>query len=281
MTDETAEDENLLRSIYETAKTIRCFDDRVRRGLGSGEFAFNYWPVEGQEAISAGVCAALAPDDRMLATYRGAADVIGKGVPLEAYASELLGKATGTSGGKGGGDGRERAGGRTRRGHRHRRCGRPDRQRHRSRLAAQGRWPRHGRVLRRRRDEHRCGPRGDEPGGALEPARHLPVPQQPLRRGHADRRVYEDRAAVRSRRRLRHARCDRRRHGRAGRPRGGAGGGRSRAPRRGADLPRGGRLPAERPLLRGSLRLCRQGGARACACERADREAAREAGRGG
>jgi pyruvate/2-oxoglutarate/acetoin dehydrogenase E1 component/TPP-dependent pyruvate/acetoin dehydrogenase alpha subunit len=91
-----------LRALYRTARTIRAFDDRVRRGLGAGEFMFNYWPVEGQEAISAGVCAALEPDDRMWITYRGAGDAIAKGVPMEELAGELLGKATGTSGGKGG-----------------------------------------------------------------------------------------------------------------------------------------------------------------------------------
>lgn len=91
-----------LRGLYRTARCIRAFDARIRRGLAAGEFAFSYWPVEGQEAISAGVCAALEPDDRMWTTYRGAGDAIAKGVPLEAFAGELLGKSTGTSGGKGG-----------------------------------------------------------------------------------------------------------------------------------------------------------------------------------
>jgi pyruvate/2-oxoglutarate/acetoin dehydrogenase E1 component/TPP-dependent pyruvate/acetoin dehydrogenase alpha subunit len=92
----------LLRRLYETARTIREFDDRIRRGLTSGEFMMSYWPVEGQEAISAGVCAALEPSDRMVITYRCAADAIAKGVPLGELAGELLGKSTGTSGGRGG-----------------------------------------------------------------------------------------------------------------------------------------------------------------------------------
>ncbi|MBM4265364.1 MAG: dehydrogenase [Deltaproteobacteria bacterium] len=92
----------LLRRFYETARTIREFDDRMRRGLASGEFMMSYWPVEGQEAISTGVCAALEPDDRMVITYRCAADAIAKGVDLGELAGELLGKSTGTSGGRGG-----------------------------------------------------------------------------------------------------------------------------------------------------------------------------------
>lgn len=98
-TDASAE---LLRRLYETARTIREFDERMRRGLSSGEFMMSYWPVEGQEAISAGVCAALDSSDRMVITYRCAADAIGKGVDLGELAAELLGKSTGTSGGRGG-----------------------------------------------------------------------------------------------------------------------------------------------------------------------------------
>ncbi|MEJ2206372.1 MAG: dehydrogenase E1 component subunit alpha/beta [Gemmatimonadota bacterium] len=91
-----------LVRLYETARTIREFDDRMRRGLSTGEFMLSYWPVEGQEAISTGVCAALEPDDRMVITYRCAADAIAKGVDLDELAGELLGKVTGTSGGRGG-----------------------------------------------------------------------------------------------------------------------------------------------------------------------------------
>lgn len=92
----------MLRRLYETARTIREFDERIRRGLSSGEFMMSYWPVEGQEAISAGVCAALEPRDRMVITYRCAGDAIAKGVDLGKLAAELLGKSTGTSGGRGG-----------------------------------------------------------------------------------------------------------------------------------------------------------------------------------
>src|SRR5215470_10825709 len=93
----------LLR-LYRTMATIRAFDARIRRGLAAGEFAFSYWPVEGQEAISAGVGACLAPGDPWVTTYRCAADAIAKGVPLR-----------GDLGREGRGDGRELARGRPRR----------------------------------------------------------------------------------------------------------------------------------------------------------------------
>jgi 2-oxoisovalerate dehydrogenase E1 component len=91
-----------LRALYRTMAAIRAFDARIRRGLAAGEFAFNYWPVEGQEAISAGVCLCLAPTDRLVTTYRCVADAIAKGMPLAQLAAELLGRGAGASGGKGG-----------------------------------------------------------------------------------------------------------------------------------------------------------------------------------
>ncbi|MFP6663889.1 MAG: dehydrogenase E1 component subunit alpha/beta [Deltaproteobacteria bacterium] len=92
----------LLMRLYEKTRTIHAFDARFRRGLSSGEFQTSYWPVEGQEAISAGVGLALAPEDRMVITYRCAADAIARGVDLTELAGELLGRENGTSGGRGG-----------------------------------------------------------------------------------------------------------------------------------------------------------------------------------
>jgi 2-oxoisovalerate dehydrogenase E1 component len=88
--------------LYRTMATVRRFDARVRAGLASGEFVFNYWPVEGQEAIGPAVCANLTSSDSFVTTYRCAGDSIAKGVPLRELMSELLGRADGTSKGKGG-----------------------------------------------------------------------------------------------------------------------------------------------------------------------------------
>lgn len=56
----------------------------------------------GQEAISVGVCEALALDDVVFATYRGHAAYLAKGGDLNRMLAELYGKATGCAGGKGG-----------------------------------------------------------------------------------------------------------------------------------------------------------------------------------
>lgn len=57
---------------------------------------------QGQEAIPAGACAALRQDDALTCTYRGHGYVLAKGVDLDLVVREILGKASGLCGGKGG-----------------------------------------------------------------------------------------------------------------------------------------------------------------------------------
>src|SRR5437588_2607083 len=56
----------------------------------------------GQEAVSVGVCEALAPGDVAFGTYRSHALYLAKGGDLKAMIAELYGKATGCTKGKGG-----------------------------------------------------------------------------------------------------------------------------------------------------------------------------------
>ena len=104
MTTGTAEtiDRELLLRIYETAARIRAFDDKAQSLIGSAQAFFVHYPVRGHEIISASVAAAINPDDYMTATYRGLGDEVAKGVPLREMWGEMLGKATGTSKGRGG-----------------------------------------------------------------------------------------------------------------------------------------------------------------------------------
>ena len=91
-----------LQGIHRTMLTVRLAEERFMRGLGRGEFPGFYFPVQGMEAASAGVMAALRPDDYYITTYRCLADVVAKGVPLVNVFGELLGRVVGTSRGKGG-----------------------------------------------------------------------------------------------------------------------------------------------------------------------------------
>ena len=94
-------DDAALR-VFRTMTTIRTTEERIVRGLSSGELTMTYYTVRGQEAIPAAVCEHLRKDDYMVTTYRGTHDCIAKGVPLDELLAEMLGKATGTSKGKGG-----------------------------------------------------------------------------------------------------------------------------------------------------------------------------------
>ena len=56
----------------------------------------------GQEAVAAGVCVALHPDDQITSTHRGHGHLVAKGGDLRRMMAELMGKATGYCNGKGG-----------------------------------------------------------------------------------------------------------------------------------------------------------------------------------
>jgi TPP-dependent pyruvate/acetoin dehydrogenase alpha subunit len=95
-------DKETVRSIYERVTKIATTEARLVKGLTAGEFQFVFYPSRGQEMIPAGAVQALRPDDYMVTTYRALHDVIAKGVPLREIVAEFLGRATGTSKGKGG-----------------------------------------------------------------------------------------------------------------------------------------------------------------------------------
>jgi 2-oxoisovalerate dehydrogenase E1 component len=88
--------------LYRLMSKVHHADQRVRKGLSSGEIAMSYWPVDGQEAMSAGAALALTESDQLVTTYRGLGDVVAKGIDLAGYFGEILGRRTGLSRGKAG-----------------------------------------------------------------------------------------------------------------------------------------------------------------------------------
>ncbi|QNI09436.1 thiamine pyrophosphate-dependent dehydrogenase E1 component subunit alpha [Mycobacterium kubicae] len=81
---------------------MKAADDRLSKGISTGEFMCVYWPSRGQEAIAAAMGVSLRPDDQLVTTYRGLHDLIGKGVPLEEIYGEMMGRTVGAARGKGG-----------------------------------------------------------------------------------------------------------------------------------------------------------------------------------
>jgi acetoin:2,6-dichlorophenolindophenol oxidoreductase subunit alpha len=90
------------RKMYELMTLMQAADDRLAKGMASGEFVCVYWPSRGQEAIAASFGVCLRREDQLLTTYRGLHDLIGKGVPLVEIYGEMLGRQVGASRGKGG-----------------------------------------------------------------------------------------------------------------------------------------------------------------------------------
>ena len=88
--------------LYEIQQQVRQFEKRAYdlflKGLVKGTSHLSL----GQEAIAAGFGAAMRADDWTFATYRGHAHTIARGVPLTPIMAELLGRANGLMGGKGG-----------------------------------------------------------------------------------------------------------------------------------------------------------------------------------
>jgi TPP-dependent pyruvate/acetoin dehydrogenase alpha subunit len=81
---------------------IRLFEQEMHRLFLKGEVHGTTHLAAGQEAIPVGVCQALRPDDYVAGTYRGHGHALAKGTEAEGMVAEMLGRATGTCGGRSG-----------------------------------------------------------------------------------------------------------------------------------------------------------------------------------
>jgi len=91
-----------LREAVRLMLTIRLFDERALALYRAGEMRGTTHPYIGMEAVGVGVMLALRPDDYVTSTHRGHGHTIAKGGDPKRMMAELLGRATGYSGGKGG-----------------------------------------------------------------------------------------------------------------------------------------------------------------------------------
>ena len=92
----------LALDIHRTMVRIRVFESRVEELFKAGKLPGFVHTYIGQEAIAAGVCAALNRDDYITSTHRGHGHAIAKGMELGPIMAELYGKATGAYRGRGG-----------------------------------------------------------------------------------------------------------------------------------------------------------------------------------
>jgi TPP-dependent pyruvate/acetoin dehydrogenase alpha subunit len=99
---ESAVDIDRLLSFLEQMAFIRRFEEEVQRRFQLGDVHGTTHLCNGHEAIPVGVAAALRPDDAVATTYRGHGHVLARGSDPTAVAAELMGRATGLNGGRGG-----------------------------------------------------------------------------------------------------------------------------------------------------------------------------------
>jgi TPP-dependent pyruvate/acetoin dehydrogenase alpha subunit len=91
-----------LEQLYTTLYTIRLFETECIRLYRQGLIIGYFHPYLGQEAIATGVCAALRKDDYIVSTHRGHGHCIARGGDLKRMVAEVLGRAAGYCGGRGG-----------------------------------------------------------------------------------------------------------------------------------------------------------------------------------
>ena len=88
--------------LYRTVRLIRRFEQRAIEMVRSGVIPGGIHPYLGEEAIAAGVCAALRADDIITSTHRGHGHVLAKGADPVRMLAELAGRETGLNSGRGG-----------------------------------------------------------------------------------------------------------------------------------------------------------------------------------
>jgi pyruvate dehydrogenase E1 component alpha subunit len=81
---------------------IRAFEEQVRELRLTEELLGSVHLCIGQEAVAVGTCRSLSEVDPVFATYRGHGWALARGVPAERLFAELLGRSTGTNGGRAG-----------------------------------------------------------------------------------------------------------------------------------------------------------------------------------
>jgi len=98
----TEEQTTELLDLYERMLVIRKTEEAAHKLFLAGLVKGTTHLAAGHEAVAVGASAALNPDDYVFATYRGHHHVMARGGTPEECLAELMSKATGICGGKGG-----------------------------------------------------------------------------------------------------------------------------------------------------------------------------------
>ncbi len=91
-----------LLELYRQMALIRRFEEKAAELYTAGKIGGFLHLYIGEEAIATGACQAMRPDDHLLTAYRDHGWAIARGLEPRRVMAEMLGKATGVVGGKGG-----------------------------------------------------------------------------------------------------------------------------------------------------------------------------------
>ena len=95
-------DEAIMLQMYRNVYATRQFELKCAELYRAGLIRGYLHPYLGEEAIAAGACAAIGDDGYIVSTHRGHGHCISKGAELKLMMAEIMGKATGYCGGRGG-----------------------------------------------------------------------------------------------------------------------------------------------------------------------------------
>lgn len=95
-------DKEMLLDLYHQMVLIRKVEEKGAELYQAGKIGGFMHLYIGQEAVSTGLIAARKPQDRVITAYRDHGVAINCGISAMQVMAELLGKETGTSGGRGG-----------------------------------------------------------------------------------------------------------------------------------------------------------------------------------
>jgi len=88
--------------MYRQMVRIRVFEDNANQLYLSAKMPGLTHMYSGQEAVAVGICEVLTRDDKITSTHRGHGHCVAKGAEFKEMFCELLGRAEGYCGGKGG-----------------------------------------------------------------------------------------------------------------------------------------------------------------------------------
>ena len=99
--EQTLSNEEML-SLLRVMLKIRYSEEQLVKCYARGEIPGGMHTYIGEEAVATGVCAHLSISDAVFSTHRGHGHALAKGMRPERLIAEVLGKATGCCGGRGG-----------------------------------------------------------------------------------------------------------------------------------------------------------------------------------